>query len=95
MINECDFVYFAAFDVGNSCYLKNNETNFDFISNNVLILHNTFYLLKKTGKPFVFISSSMALNAKCTYGLLKLLGEKYTKSLNGLVVRLWNIYGED
>jgi Nucleoside-diphosphate-sugar epimerases len=27
------------------------------------------------------------------YGLLKAVGELYTKSLNGLIVKFWNIYG--
>jgi nucleoside-diphosphate-sugar epimerase len=27
------------------------------------------------------------------YGILKKLGEKYTKSLNGVSVKLWNVYG--
>ena len=27
------------------------------------------------------------------YGILKAIGEKYTKSLKGLVVKFWNVYG--
>ena len=28
-----------------------------------------------------------------TYGILKAIGEKYTESLGGLVVKFWNVYG--
>jgi hypothetical protein len=27
------------------------------------------------------------------YGVLKNVGELYTKSLNGLIVKFWNVYG--
>jgi nucleoside-diphosphate-sugar epimerase len=30
-----------------------------------------------------------------SYGTLKRLGEYYTKSLDGLIVRLWNVYGPE
>jgi nucleoside-diphosphate-sugar epimerase len=34
-------------------------------------------------------------NLEHSYGLLKSLGEHFTKSLGGLVVRLYNIYGKE
>lgn len=95
LIEVSDFVYFVAFDVGNGEYLEKNDTNFSFISNNISIIQNTFSVLQKTRKPFIFISSAMSIIVDSTYGLLKRVGEKYTKSLNGLNVRIWNIYGEE
>jgi len=50
-------------------------------------------MLKKYEKPFVFASSQMSNMGHSPYGVLKNVGELYTKSLNGLVVKFWNIYG--
>lgn len=56
-------------------------------------MDNTFEILKETKKPFIFISSQMSNMSHSPYGLLKSLGELYSKTLNGLVVKLWNTYG--
>jgi nucleoside-diphosphate-sugar epimerase len=92
-IQECDFVYFLAFDVGGARYLKEQQNNFNFIQNNSKIMCNTFEALKKHNKPFIFTSTQMSSMDYSSYGTLKKIGEYYTKSLNGLVVRLWNVYG--
>lgn len=92
-ILEADFVFFLAFDVGGSLYLKNYQNSFDFISNNIRLMDNTFDVLRETKKPFIFTSSQMSNMLYSPYGLLKAVGELYTKSLNGLVVKFWNIYG--
>jgi nucleoside-diphosphate-sugar epimerase len=92
-IEQSDFVYFLAFDVGGSLYMKKYQYTYDFISNNVKIMNNVFDILRITGKPFIFASSQMSNMYHTTYGILKALGEYYTKSLNGIMVRFWNVYG--
>ena len=87
-----DFVFFLAFDVGGSVYLKKNQDTFEFISNNIKIMNNTFDSLKKYNTPFIFASSQMSDMSYSGYGILKRIGEKYTNSLNGKTVKLWNIY---
>ena len=88
-----DFVFFLAFDVGGSRYLKKYQKSFDFLQNNMKIMVNTFELLKETKKPFIFTSSQMSNMHFSSYGTLKRLGEHYTESLGGLVVKFWNVYG--
>jgi nucleoside-diphosphate-sugar epimerase len=44
-IEEADFVYFLAFDVGGSRYLKTYQKTFTFLDNNVKLMENTFELL--------------------------------------------------
>lgn len=94
-IKESDFVMFLAFDVGGSRYLKKYQHTFDFINNNTRITLFTFELLKKYNKPFIFASSQMSNMSYSPYGICKSLGEVYTKSLNGLVVKFWNVYGPE
>jgi nucleoside-diphosphate-sugar epimerase len=89
----CDFVYFLAFDVGGSRYLKQYQNTYEFISNNIKIMDNTFSCLKETGKPFLFASSQMSNMDYSSYGILKRIGEYYTDTLQGLVVKCWNVYG--
>ena len=54
---------------------------------------NTFNYLSKYEKRFVFASSQMSNMTFSPYGILKNLGELYTKSLSGLIVKFWNVYG--
>jgi nucleoside-diphosphate-sugar epimerase len=54
---------------------------------------NSFGLLKKYNKRFIFASSQMSNMSYSPYGVLKNVGELYTKSLNGLIVKFWNVYG--
>jgi nucleoside-diphosphate-sugar epimerase len=92
-IDECDFVYFLAFDVGGSRYLNTYQNTYTFIENNVKLMDQTFGLLQKYNKPFIFTSSQMSNMDYSPYGTLKRLGEYYTNTLNGLVVKFWNVYG--
>lgn len=92
-IANSDFVFFLAFDVGGSRYLKKYQHTFQFINNNTRLMANTFGLLKKYNKKFVFASSQMSNMSYSPYGVLKNVGELYTKSLNGLIVKFWNVYG--
>ena len=92
-ISSCDFIFFLAFDVGGSKFLKSSSQSFTFLSNNTKIISNTFEILKEFDKKFIFISSYFTNNFSHSYGLLKLLGEQFSYSLNGLVIRLYNVYG--
>lgn len=92
-IKESDFIFFLAFDVGGSQYLEKFEHTKQFISNNIQIMENVFNLLELYKKPFIFTSSMMTKIPHSTYGILKSIGERYTKSLNGISVRFWNVYG--
>jgi nucleoside-diphosphate-sugar epimerase len=93
VIMDCDFVFFLAFDVGGSRYLKKYQHTFQFIDNNARLMANAFGLLQKYNKRFVFASSQMSNMSYSPYGVLKNVGELYTKSLNGLIVKFWNVYG--
>jgi nucleoside-diphosphate-sugar epimerase len=88
-----DFVFFLAFDVGGARYLKIYQHSYDFISNNVKIMNTGFAMLRALNKPFIFASSQMANMSHSSYGVLKALGDFYTRVLNGLVVKFWNVYG--
>ena len=93
LISTSDFVFFLAFDVGGSVYLKTYQHSYEFIANNTKIMHGTFEILRKFKKPFIFASSQMATMSHSPYGVLKALGDYYTRSLGGLIVKFWNVYG--
>ena len=93
LIMTSDFLYFLAFDVGGSHYLKKYQHTFKFINNNGRMMVNVFGLLEKYKKPFVFASSQMSNMSYSPYGVMKRMGELYTKSLGGLIVKFWNVYG--
>ena len=92
-IMESDFVFFLSFDVGGSHYLKKYQHTFKFINNNARMMVNVFGLIEQYEKPFVFASSQMSSMSYSPYGVLKRVGELYTKSLQGLIVKFWNVYG--
>ena len=94
-IVNCDFVIFLAFDVGGSKYLEKYEHTFDFIHNNVRLMANTFELISKYQKPFIFSSSQMSNMSHSPYGIAKTVGETYTSILGGLTVKFWNVYGPE
>ena len=92
-ISTADFVYFLAFDVGGSHYLKKYQHTFGFLDNNTRMMANVFHYIERYKKPFVFASSQMSNMSYSPYGVMKRVGELYTKSLNGLIVKFWNVYG--
>ena len=92
-IHQSDFVFFLAFDVGGSHYLKKYQHTFGFIDNNTRMMANAFEYIARYKKPFVFASSQMSNMSYSPYGVMKRVGELYTKSLNGLIVKFWNVYG--
>ena len=92
-IESADFVFFLAFDVGGSRYLKKYQHTFEFINNNTRMMANTFRLLKRYNKRFVFASSQMSNMSYSPYGVMKRVGEMHTAALKGLTVKFWNVYG--
>ena len=92
-IATSEFVFFLAFDVGGSHYLKKYQHTFKFIDNNTRIMANVFGYLNQYKVPFVFASSQMSNMSYSPYGVMKRVGELYTKSLDGLIVKFWNVYG--
>ena len=92
-IMNSDFVFFLAFDVGGSHYLKKYQHTFRFLDNNARMMVNAFEYIQKYNKPFVFASSQMSNMSYSPYGVMKRVGELYTKSLGGLIVKFWNVYG--
>ena len=93
VIMDSDFVFFLAFDVGGSHYLKKYQHTFKFLDNNTRMMANVFGHLADYNKPFVFASSQMSNMSYSPYGVMKRVGELYTKSLGGLIVHFWNVYG--
>ena len=59
-IMDSDFVFFLAFDVGGSRYLKKYQHTYDFINNNAQMMVNVFNALKMYKTRFVFASSQMS-----------------------------------
>ena len=93
LVKNSDFIFFLAFDVGGSRYLKVYQDTYRFISNNMSIMENTFSLIEKFNKKFIFASSQMSNMGYSNYGVLKKIGENYTKVLKGITVKFWNVYG--
>lgn len=93
VIKNSDFVFFLAFDVGGSRYLKKYQHTFNFINNNARLMVNAFGHLEKYKKPFIFASSQMSNMSYSPYGVMKRVGELYTQTLDGLTVHFWNVYG--
>jgi nucleoside-diphosphate-sugar epimerase len=92
-IRIADFVFFLAFDVGGSRYLKKYQHTYEFINNNTRMMANVFQYLQEYRKPFVFASSQMSNMSYSPYGVMKRVGEMYTQNLGGLIVKFWNVYG--
>ena len=93
LIATSEFVFFLAFDVGGSRYLKKYQHTFKFIDNNTRMMANAFGYLEQYKVPFIFASSQMSNMSYSPYGAMKRVGELYTKSLGGLIVKFWNVYG--
>ncbi len=92
-LEKAQFVFFLAFDVGGSHYLKKYQHTFKFIDNNTRLMANAFNYIERYKIPFVFASSQMSNMSYSPYGVMKRVGELYTKSLNGVIVKFWNVYG--
>ena len=92
-LDGVDRVYFLAWDVGGAKYLYREETQLRQLDWNLTLLLNVMPQLHETGAPFLFVSSQLAEEYDTVYGVTKRLGEVWTHLLNGVRVRLWNVYG--
>lgn len=90
-IKKTDLVFFLAFDVGGSKYLTND--NFEMFDNNIVMIFNTYKIIKKYNKKSIFATSIMSNMTYNNYGLSKLIGERYSELLGGLCFKIWNCYG--
>lgn len=92
-LKNIDRVYFLAWDVGGAKYLYNENLQLDQLNWNIKILMNIMPQLQKENKPFLFISSQLAEEYDTVYGVTKRLGEVWTRLVDGVFVRQWNVYG--
>lgn len=92
-LDHIDRVYFLAWDVGGAKYLYRDEVQFRQLDWNLNLLLNVMPQLQKRKLPFLFVSSQLAEEYDTVYGVTKRLGEVWTHLLNGVRVRLWNVYG--
>jgi nucleoside-diphosphate-sugar epimerase len=91
MYRDVDFVWFLAWDVGGSKYLTDKDNHVNILRNNTRICNTVFSFLEETRIPFLFTSSQLA-ESDNVYGITKLLGEEWTRALNGKIVKFWNVY---
>ena len=92
-IHDYDFIFFLAFDAGGSRYLGKYQHTYKFTSNNVKLMSNVFDAISGANVPTIFTSSQMSNMTFSPYGLQKQLGELYTRILNHITVKFWNVYG--
>jgi len=92
-LDDIDWVYFLAWDVGGAKYLYRDEVQFRQLDWNLKLLLNVMPQLQNRKVPFLFVSSQLAEEYDTVYGVTKRLGEVWTHLLGGVRVRLWNVYG--
>lgn len=90
---DVDRVYFLAWDVGGAKYLYKEDAQLNQLDWNLKLLHNVMRQLQESKKPFLFISTQLAEEYDTVYGATKRLGEIWTRLLNGVFIRQWNVYG--
>lgn len=88
-----DRVYFLAWEVGGAKYLYREDVQFVQLDWNLQLLLNLMPQLREAAIPFLFVSSQLAEEHDTVYGVTKRLGEVWTHLLQGVRVRLWNVYG--
>lgn len=92
-LSGIDRVYFLAWDVGGAKYLYEQESQFQQLDWNLKLLLNIMPQLQAARIPFLFVSSQLAEECDTVYGVTKRLGEVWTRLLEGIRVRFWNVYG--
>jgi len=89
---ECDRVWFLAWDVGGAKYIGATEYQHQLYKNNCELTLRVLDSLSRTKRPFIFTSSQLA-GQPTAYGSTKLDAERWAAELGGKVARLWNTYG--
>lgn len=88
-----DRVYFLAWNVGGAKFLYKEDLQLEQLYWNLQLMANIMPQLERAKKPFLFISSQLAEEYDTVYGSTKRLGEIWTRLLNGVFIRQWNVYG--
>ena len=92
-LENIDRVYFLAWEVGGAKYLYQDNVQQKQLDWNLQLMLNVFPQMHESSIPFLFVSSQLAEETHTAYGVTKRLGEVWTNILNGIRVRLWNVYG--
>jgi nucleoside-diphosphate-sugar epimerase len=89
---ECDRVWFLAWDTGGVKYHSAADKQHQMYKHNCELSARVFDALAHSRKPFLFVTSQLA-GQPTAYGMTKLIAEKWARQLGGKVGRLWNTYG--
>src|SRR5258708_6284554 len=89
---ECDRVWFLAWDTGGAKYLEAVDRQHEQYKNNCELSLRIFDALARTKKPFLFTTTQLA-GLPNAYGTTKLMAWHWASHLGGKVARLWNVYG--
>jgi nucleoside-diphosphate-sugar epimerase len=89
---ECDRVWFLAWDTGGAKFLEAADRQHEQYKNNCELSLRIFDALAQTRKPFLFTTSQLA-GLPNAYGTTKLMAWHWALRLGGKVARLWNVYG--
>ncbi len=89
---ECDRVWFLAWDTGGARYIEAADRQHEQYKHNCELSVRVLDTLARTRKPFLFISSQLA-GLPTAYGTTKLMAASWSLQLGGKVARLWNTYG--
>jgi nucleoside-diphosphate-sugar epimerase len=89
---ECDRVWFMAWDTGGAKYLDAADRQHEQYKNNCELSLRVFDALARTKRPFLFTTSQLA-GLPNAYGTTKLMAWHWASHLAGKVARLWNVYG--
>lgn len=89
-----DRVWFVAWDTGVRKTEALAEYDMAVLDSNTELCRSVFGMLRKAGKPFLFVSSQAALSPDIfVLGTTKRLGETWARLLGGHISRFWNVYG--
>jgi nucleoside-diphosphate-sugar epimerase len=89
---ECDRVWFLAWDTGGAKYIEAGDQQLAQYKNNCELSMYTFEAIARAQKPFLFATSQLA-GLPNAYGVTKLMSQKWAEQLGGKIARLWNTYG--
>lgn len=91
-LDDCDRIWFLAWDTGGASYIEAEDRQHAIFRNNCDLAARVFDSLSASRRPFLFTTSQLAGQASA-YGLTKLMGEAWARQLGGKIARLWNVYG--
>ena len=89
---NCDRVWFLAWDTGGAKYIGAPDKQHQMFKHNCELSSRVFDILSRTKKPFLFVTSQLAGQPNA-YGMTKLMAERWAGQLGGKIARLWNTYG--